>query len=120
MHRRCGTLRKKLFSTRGYAEIHIQRPFFDNKKGIQKKFVLKIQTVITCFGTSSTYRIFFLEKNKNLNFWWYFKVPQANCFWADFDKIWQFWAVLGCFGQSQLLWQWLTACPYLKGKKRTS
>jgi hypothetical protein len=40
----------------------------------------------------------------------FFKVPQANCLWADFDKIWQFWA-------DQLLWQWLTACSYLKGKK---
>jgi hypothetical protein len=33
-HERCGTLRKKSFSARGYAEIHIQRPFFDNKKDI--------------------------------------------------------------------------------------
>jgi hypothetical protein len=33
-HKRCGTLRKKSFSTRGYAEIHIKRPFFDNKKDI--------------------------------------------------------------------------------------
>jgi hypothetical protein len=63
-HKRCGTLKKKLFSTRGYAEIHIQRPFFDNKKGIQKIFVLKIQMVITCFGTSSTYRILFLKNIK--------------------------------------------------------
>jgi hypothetical protein len=39
-------LRKKLLSTRGYAEI------------------------------------------KNLNFWWYFKVPQANFLWANFDKNW--------------------------------
>jgi hypothetical protein len=31
-HKKCGTLRKKSFSARGYAEIHIQRPFFDNKK----------------------------------------------------------------------------------------
>jgi hypothetical protein len=31
-YKRCGTLRKKSFSTRVYAEIHIQRPFFDNKK----------------------------------------------------------------------------------------
>jgi hypothetical protein len=30
-HKRCGILGKKLFSTRGYAEIHIKRPFFDNK-----------------------------------------------------------------------------------------
>jgi hypothetical protein len=33
-HKRCGTLRKKSFFTRGYAEIHIQRPFFDNKNRI--------------------------------------------------------------------------------------
>jgi hypothetical protein len=32
IHKRCGTLRKKSFSARGYAEIHIQRPFFYNKK----------------------------------------------------------------------------------------
>jgi hypothetical protein len=31
-HKRCGAWRKKSFSRRGYAEIHIQRPFFDNKK----------------------------------------------------------------------------------------
>jgi hypothetical protein len=36
-----------------------------------------------------------LKKNQNLNFWWYFKVRQANCFWADFDKIWQFWTDSG-------------------------
>jgi hypothetical protein len=35
IHKRCGTLRKKSFSARGYAEIHIQRPFFDNKKDIK-------------------------------------------------------------------------------------
>jgi hypothetical protein len=33
-HKRYGTLRKKSFSARGYAEIHIQRPFFDNKNNI--------------------------------------------------------------------------------------
>jgi hypothetical protein len=32
IHKRCGTLRKKSFSARGYAEIHIQRLVFDNKK----------------------------------------------------------------------------------------
>jgi hypothetical protein len=26
-------------------------------------------------------------------------------------------AILGCFGQIQLLWHWLTACPHLEGKK---
>jgi hypothetical protein len=43
----CGTLRKKSFSGGGYAEIHIQSPFFDNKKDIQKSIVLKIPTVNT-------------------------------------------------------------------------
>jgi hypothetical protein len=33
-HKRCGTLRKKSFSAWGYTEIHIQRPFFDNKNSI--------------------------------------------------------------------------------------
>jgi hypothetical protein len=61
-HKKCGTLRKKLFSSRGYAEIHIQRPFFDNKKGIQKIAVLKIQMASRCFGASSIYKIFFFEK----------------------------------------------------------
>jgi hypothetical protein len=27
-------LPKKIFSAKGYAEIHIQRPFFDNKNSI--------------------------------------------------------------------------------------
>jgi hypothetical protein len=62
-------------------------------------------------------KFIFSEKYQNLNFWWYFKVPQANCYWTNFDIIWQFWYVLGYFGQIQLLWQWLTACPHLKGKK---
>jgi hypothetical protein len=31
-HKRCGTLRKSSISTMGSAEIHIQRPVFDNKK----------------------------------------------------------------------------------------
>jgi hypothetical protein len=82
-------IEKKIIShKRGYAEIHIQRPFFDNKKGIERIVVLKIQTVRTCFGASSTYRILFFEKDSNLKFWWYFKVLQANCFWVDFDIIW--------------------------------
>jgi hypothetical protein len=36
-------------------------------------------------------KFFIFEKYQNLNFWWYFKVPQANCLWAKFGKIWQFW-----------------------------
>jgi hypothetical protein len=36
IHQRCGRLPKKIFSTKGYAEIHIQRPFFDNKIACEK------------------------------------------------------------------------------------
>jgi hypothetical protein len=36
IHKKCGTLRKKSFSIKGYAEVHIQRPFFDNKKDIKQ------------------------------------------------------------------------------------
>jgi hypothetical protein len=53
IHKKCGTLRKKSFSARGYVEIHIQRPFFDNKKDI-KILGLKIQMVKTCSSASST------------------------------------------------------------------
>jgi hypothetical protein len=37
---------------------------------------------------------FFIGKYQNLNFWWYFKVPQVNFFGqilADFDSFGQFW-----------------------------
>jgi hypothetical protein len=34
-----------------------------------------------------------------------------------FGQILTKFAILSCFGQIQLLWQWLTACPYFKGKK---
>jgi hypothetical protein len=57
-HKRCGALRKKLFSTRGYAKIHLQRQFFDNKKSIPKIVVLKNNTVSICFGASSMYGSF--------------------------------------------------------------
>jgi hypothetical protein len=43
-----------LLSTSSYAEIHIQRLFFDNKKGLWEILVLKIQTVNTYSSTSST------------------------------------------------------------------
>jgi hypothetical protein len=54
-HNRYGTLKKTSISTRGYAEIHIQRLFFDNKKSIWKILVLKIQTMDTCSSEFSTY-----------------------------------------------------------------
>jgi hypothetical protein len=38
-HKRYATLRKKSFSARGYVEIHIQRPFFGNKKHMKNYFI---------------------------------------------------------------------------------
>jgi hypothetical protein len=52
-------LRKKSFSARGYAEIHIQRPFFDNNNSIWKILGLKIRTVETCSSAPSTRRNFY-------------------------------------------------------------
>jgi hypothetical protein len=40
-----------------YAELHQQKPFFDNRKDISKILVLKIQTVSVCIGASSTHRL---------------------------------------------------------------
>jgi hypothetical protein len=60
--KKCGTLGRKYFSTRGYAEIHIQRAFFDNKDSITKIVALGIQMVNTSFGVSSLYRPIFFYK----------------------------------------------------------
>jgi hypothetical protein len=34
IHQSCGGLPENLFSAKGYAEIHIQRPFVDNRNSI--------------------------------------------------------------------------------------
>ena len=60
-----GTSRKIPFCTKGYAEIHIQRPFLDIEKSIWKIFILKIQTVAICFGALSTYGIIFKNISKS-------------------------------------------------------
>jgi hypothetical protein len=66
------TLKKMSFYTKGFAEIHIQKPFFDMKKGICKILILKIQLVCTCFGApfafGSSFFFFFLKKTKILIF----------------------------------------------------
>jgi hypothetical protein len=59
IHKRCGTLRKKIFSTMKYVEIHKQRPFFVNRKDTSKIVVLEIQMVSTCIGASFTHRLLF-------------------------------------------------------------
>jgi hypothetical protein len=76
-YKRCETLRKKLFSTRGYAEIHIRRQFFDNNKSIKKIVVLKIQMVSTYFGASSTYKIFYFWKISKSQFLVVFQSPSS-------------------------------------------
>jgi hypothetical protein len=83
----CGTLRKSSISTRGYAEIHIQRPFFDNKNSIWKILGLKIRTMETCSSASSTSNFFcFWTTLKS----WFLVVFQSFVFG-------QFWVVLGRF-----------------------
>jgi hypothetical protein len=66
-HTRCGTLRKSSISTRGYAEIHIQRSFFDNKSSIRKILGFKIQMVETCSSASSTHRFLLFLKNTKIS-----------------------------------------------------
>jgi hypothetical protein len=56
------------FSRKGYAEIHIQRLFFDIENGIWKILVLKSQKVCTCFGVPLHMVVFFLKKIKIPNF----------------------------------------------------
>jgi hypothetical protein len=58
IHQRSGGLPKKSISIEGYAEIQIQRPFFDNKIGIEGNNKFIIQTVRTCTLHSPTHRIF--------------------------------------------------------------
>jgi hypothetical protein len=67
-HTRCGTLSKTSISTRGYAEIHIQRSFFYNKNSIWKILGLKIRTVETCSNASSTCITFYFWKTLKSRF----------------------------------------------------
>jgi hypothetical protein len=79
----------------GYAKIHIQRPDFDNnKKKMKNSYIENPDGGHN--GTCSKFlmpplhiELFIFEKHKNLNFWWYLKVPQANCFWANFGSFGQ-------------------------------
>jgi hypothetical protein len=68
IHEMYGTLKKMSFCTKGCAEIHIQRPFFDIEKGIWKILRLKIQMVYTCFGAPSTHVSLFFEKKPKSQF----------------------------------------------------
>jgi hypothetical protein len=63
-----GTLKKMSFCTKGYAEIYIQRPFFDDKNSIWYILGLKIQIVETCSNASSTHTNFYLKKKLKSRF----------------------------------------------------
>jgi hypothetical protein len=85
-------LKKSSISTRGYAEIHIQRPFFDNKNSIWKILGLKIQTMETCSSASSIHRNFYFWKILKSRFLVEFQSFVFRHFWADFGGFGQFWA----------------------------
>jgi hypothetical protein len=84
IHQSCGGLPKKPISTKGYAETHIQRPFFDNKISIWKILGLKIQTVGTCSNASSTHRNFYFWKKLKSRFLAVFQSFIFGQIWADF------------------------------------
>ena len=95
--KRCGTLRKKSFSARGYAEIHIQRPFFDNKNSIWNILGLKIQTVETCSSGTSIHWFFYFWKTLKSRFLVEFQSFAFRQIWADFGSFGQFWAEIAAF-----------------------
>jgi hypothetical protein len=90
-HMRCGTLKKSSISTRGYAEIHIQRPFFDNKNSIWKILGLKTQTVETCSSASSIHRNFYFWKTLKSRFLVVFQSFVFRQISAYFDSFGHFW-----------------------------
>jgi hypothetical protein len=90
IHETYGTLKKTSFCTKGYAEIHIEMPFFDNKNSIWKILQLKIQMAETCFSASSKRTIFIFKIS-------IFGGILKLYHWADVCNFWQFWAVLGRF-----------------------
>ena len=60
-------------------------------------------------------KICIFEKHSNFNFWWYFKVPQANCLWVDFGKSWQIW-----IGQNTLQLAMVESIPEARLKSSNS
>jgi hypothetical protein len=105
IHQRCGRLPKKLFSTKAYAEIHIQRPFFDNKNNIWKILGLKIQTVETCSSASSTHWNFYFWKLLKSWFLAEFLSFIFGQILVNFGNFGQFWADLGRFSYIHSGWE---------------
>jgi hypothetical protein len=92
------------FQQRGYAEIHIQRPFSDNKNSIYKSLRMRIRTVGTCCSAFSIRRNFYFWKILKSRF-----LVEFQSF--IFDQILAVPTVSSSFRQILLHWQWLTACP---------
>jgi hypothetical protein len=84
IHQSCGRLPKEIFSTKGYAEIHIQRPFFDNKNSKWTILGLKIRTVETCSSACSTRRKFYFWKTLKSRFLVEFQSFIFGQIWAEF------------------------------------
>jgi hypothetical protein len=86
IHKTYETLRKASFCTKGCAEIHIQRPFLDNKKGIGEIFEIKIEMVSTCFDASSTHGILKINKKPKSQI---LVVFQSFSNQLSFSRFWQ-------------------------------
>jgi hypothetical protein len=91
-------MRKMSFCTKGYAEIHIQRPIFNIEKGIWKILVLKIQTVCTCFDVPSTHGSFFFLKKTKIS------ILGGISKFLELFVFGQILAILGKIGQILLHW----------------
>jgi hypothetical protein len=79
-----------------YAQIHQQRAVFDIREYISKIIILIIQTVSMCIHASFTHRLLvFGKKIKSLISGGISKFPKL----IVFGQFWQFWVVLGRFGQ---------------------
>jgi hypothetical protein len=96
-------LRKSSISTRGYAEIHIQRLDWDNKNSIWNILGWKIQTAETCFSASSIHRNFYFCKKLKSRFLVEFQSFVVRQIWADFGNFGQFWAEIAAFTVAESL-----------------
>jgi hypothetical protein len=88
---------KNLFFAKGYHEIHIQRPFFNNKNSIWKILGLKFQIVETCSSASSIRRNFYFWKTLKSWFSVVFQSFNFGQILANFGSFGQIWADFQAF-----------------------
>ena len=69
MYGRCKTLRKHSFFTKGYAENHIQRPFFEIRKDMQNGCIQDPNGAYMLLVLVLHVKNFFSTKYENLNLW---------------------------------------------------